>query len=443
MNKLTEKDLSVLRGRIRNVCDIYEVTDNLLNSISAVFDKSKIVWDILKRDEEIKLYINDMDAAYIIFNNIFRLQHRLEKEKSDNTIVPWKFSDVAGETEIIELAESVAIYITSLPHKYDIYFQLPSVEGFGETEINITDNVSLIEITKESVLKIQKSRGLLEIFSKSMNPNLGFKENSIYLKIKTVGYGSCELRASAVLEGMSIFKQFIQLSTSSNIFTVGKPSNVESGVPTRVEIQMYNTEYNDDEFGIFMPASMSDYISKLSVNPNTLKPVSRGIISAVQKKDVPLTQEKKIEMFVSKFGKIDSLFNNPSDKDAADAIRAATEWAFDSRTSENDTLSMVNAFIGLEAILGEDIADDVPNTKTLADRCGYLLGKNFSDRKDIKNKFLNLYKIRSKISHGRIRRLKGEESIKLRYAQNLLDKVIETELNKLRKIGSLGALFSQ
>ena len=65
----------------------------------------------------------------------------------------------------------------------------------------------------------------------------------------------------------------------------------------------------------------------------------------------------------------------------------------------------------------------------LADRCAYLLGKNFSERKKIKEKFIKLYKTRSELIHGRKAELDEERRIFLLFSQDILNRIIWKEIS--------------
>ncbi len=86
-------------------------------------------------------------------------------------------------------------------------------------------------------------------------------------------------------------------------------------------------------------------------------------------------------------------------EDEAINIISAIEWCFNSYTSENTTMSFLQICIALEALLGGDTSE-LPLTKTLADRCAYLISNDIRRRTDIKKDFMNLYEVRSKLVHG-------------------------------------------
>jgi hypothetical protein len=113
--------------------------------------------------------------------------------------------------------------------------------------------------------------------------------------------------------------------------------------------------------------------------------------------------------------------------DEAIAIRTAMEWAFDSRIGQNETIKFLQICIGLEAILGDDKTAEAI-TKTLADRCAYLVGSDMRERRAIRSSLESLYKARSKIVHGRRSALEPQDAGLLRWGRKTLLAAIAKEL---------------
>ena len=111
-------------------------------------------------------------------------------------------------------------------------------------------------------------------------------------------------------------------------------------------------------------------------------------------------------------------------------VRAASEWCFDSYASESQTLAFLQVCIGLEALFGED-SESEALTKTLADRCAYLLGTSVKGRSSIRDNFRALYKARSKIAHGNALSLAASERGYMEWGRNVLEYAIAKELKYL------------
>ena len=99
-------------------------------------------------------------------------------------------------------------------------------------------------------------------------------------------------------------------------------------------------------------------------------------------------------------------------------------WLFDCKAETNETVAFLNACIGLEAILGDDQKESI--TERLADRCAYILEKTQTGRENIRKEVRELYNNRSKLVHGRSRRLKNRRE--LDDAQSLLQRIVSAEI---------------
>ena len=127
------------------------------------------------------------------------------------------------------------------------------------------------------------------------------------------------------------------------------------------------------------------------------------------------------------------MINTPEENNDTLPIKTAIEWAFDSEINENDTVSFLQICLGLEAILGYELDHkEQPLSKTLADRCAYLIGMNIQERKRIKDDFKKLYDLRSKLVHGRAVRLHDNEKVYLNWGKEILNRVILKEMEYLK-----------
>lgn len=97
--------------------------------------------------------------------------------------------------------------------------------------------------------------------------------------------------------------------------------------------------------------------------------------------------------------------------DANRQIISAGKWLLNSYGGSDALLSFVQATVVLEILLGEQnsTGEKLGLTELLRNRCAYLVAKNRSEREEIKNKFDEIYNVRSKIVHTGKSRLKGRE----------------------------------
>jgi hypothetical protein len=173
------------------------------------------------------------------------------------------------------------------------------------------------------------------------------------------------------------------------------------GPPEAITVDLANQ--NEISSSIMLPLSIRSYLQKIVLNTS-------------------------LEYFKNKLNETSNLIER-NDNDAQ-FIKSALEWAFDSQIEENETISFIQVSIGLEAILGEETGRE-PLTETLADRCAYLLGNTIENRKKIRRKFRDFYKLRSKLVHGRSMRLKDNEREFLWWGRKVLDGVILKEIKKI------------
>ncbi|MFS2135771.1 hypothetical protein [Duganella sp. Dugasp56] len=117
-------------------------------------------------------------------------------------------------------------------------------------------------------------------------------------------------------------------------------------------------------------------------------------------------------------------------KTGYDAIAAAIEWYEDSRFASNQTVALLSACIGLEALLrGEEQESDLSNR--LADRYAYMLGRNPTQRKELFGDYKSVLTLRGKLVHSKQARLSEEDRVILRRSQGMLKAVIKHELAAL------------
>lgn len=112
------------------------------------------------------------------------------------------------------------------------------------------------------------------------------------------------------------------------------------------------------------------------------------------------------------------------------SMKAAAEWGFEAESTNNQTVTFINTCIALEAILGEGI-DDVPLSKTLADRFSYLVGRTPVERARLRKMFSEMYKARSKLVHGRQTVIGGNERDHFYFAKTALHLILQKDMRLL------------
>ncbi|MBD8525316.1 HEPN domain-containing protein [Pseudomarimonas arenosa] len=124
-------------------------------------------------------------------------------------------------------------------------------------------------------------------------------------------------------------------------------------------------------------------------------------------------------------------------------IMSACQWLIDGDCTSDDSAKFLNYCLGLEALLSEKAGRrkpsgesgdlDAPPSMMIADRCAFLLGDTVEQRDEIRKEMGQLYALRSKLVHGRTRRLSPEEHRHGVRARRLLGDLIKTQHGKLLK----------
>jgi hypothetical protein len=253
-----------------------------------------------------------------------------------------------------------------------------------------------------------------------------------YICIEQPGYTGGHVDDPAFMEALSKFKQLIHLGVWRKFFNLlGPPFLGLAGLHSEI----FQTKADVIIFDKAEPDVVSSFVS---LPPNIEKFIDR-ISFNKENKYYKIAREKDGEAVIDYIKNIlnlpAKLISAPPEIKEAVAVRSAAEWAFEASISENETIAFLQTCIGLEAILGDD-SDRDSLTETLADRCAYLIADSIQARKRIRKNFKELYRLRSKLVHGRAVRLNGDEKRYLGWAKDVLNTVIGHEMNHL-KLGKL------
>ncbi|MES0290852.1 hypothetical protein [Citrobacter freundii] len=189
------------------------------------------------------------------------------------------------------------------------------------------------------------------------------------------------------------------------------------------------------------PAFMEDYIRGepahritvknisypyMSTTSNLSLSVSKYLSEIIINSDLP--DGRKEQEIIECLNITNSLLQHES-KEAL-RIRAAIDWLVQSDVVDDETISFIQICMGLESVFGDD-DNEGSLTTILADRCAYLIGKNIKDRREIKNLFRDIYRIRSKIVHGVRNHLSEKEEYLQHIARAFLSRSILKEIDNL------------
>jgi hypothetical protein len=115
----------------------------------------------------------------------------------------------------------------------------------------------------------------------------------------------------------------------------------------------------------------------------------------------------------------------------AQRIAAGIEWLIDSLVTTNQTLSLVQSCIGIEAILGDSTpgAYELGITARLSERFAYLMGTSAENRNALRDQFRLVFAKRGDLVHARRHRLPPHELQVVQIAQKMLQELIRKELS--------------
>ena len=436
MKMQTERTMenSSFHGKAREA--LKKHLENILSS--CVIDKGIVNFDRSK-DEDLYKYINeakkhkktwmrDIDLYVLLYKQVsdYLTEHNKNRQETSE-----KVKDIIGEKEVTSLCDKVISFLESIPRKYLVLFELPAVQGLGLKEIKLTDDISFVERVSESDFSD------IKIPSKSLyGRDYTLQEGRLNILISVDGYTDGTLENGAMKKAYSKFRQVILLGKLSGVF-VEKNRTISAkflsfGVPHVFVI--HELDIKREIYQVTLSKSVLDYISKIELNENTLKPTALELLLETFENRETFTSNDKAKILQKRFQHPVNLLKIPDNDINAEPLKTAIEWAFDSLTNDNDTVAFIQACIGLEAILGDN--NTMENlTNTLADRCAYLLGDSISARKRIRKDFKKLYGIRSKVVHGRKAYLDNDQRYFLNYAQIILKQVIWKEISYIKEGG--------
>jgi hypothetical protein len=301
--------------------------------------------------------------------------------------------------------------------------------SWGEGEIRLSERMSFVEQPAPPGMLSDKKQTLADVLKITTASS-----TAVYLRVRAAGYGAARMDATAMGDAISHIKHFFQLFRREEAFEMKRPSLADFlRYRHRLVCYIVDPAFPDEKKDVDLPERLSRFLASASINEAKLTTYDGfGLLSPKGPREAK-TREERVDILQSKIKWITNLMDCPPDWPDADHIKAALEWGFDAQESDNQTLSFIQASIGLEALLGEKVDKDDPLTARLADRCAYLLGKTHRDREQIRERFKVMYRVRSKLVHGRSARLSLFDASQLTFARNTLEAVITEEARRLLK----------
>jgi hypothetical protein len=294
--------------------------------------------------------------------------------------------------------QSVLKEILGIPYIYNIYYEFPGVKFINEISSDFCEKSSFCRLDSNFVKGVRSTvlGGEVECLK------------TYYYRAKIEGYiGELE-DGEAINSANALLKVFLERSFSAGLFS-------QSHQPPR---------FGDlGTMFIHLMGVNGEVVQRTSLQVGRdLAHVLMRVGTIGRMNDI--TQEEfddNLESFRAIL---------VSDSDLAKKILVASEWRFDSVSEAVAAMGVVKVCIGLESLYGDD-ASEGGITKSLADRCAYSLGVKNSERATLSNDCKSLYKLRSKIVHGVLSKLTGDDRALLSKGQKILQRSIAKEISML------------
>lgn len=355
-----------------------------------------------------------------VFSIFYDLVYDSIKENTDKDEV-WEGNmwNLLGETKGNRLVESIVDYIISIPRSYDIYIPLPKVKGELISSIQLSENITLEVFKDKKQVPGEYTEGLAGVFFNS------FHLNQLYFKQSMEGFCRKRLENYIVKKALNNFKILLLQGKLRGLFLTDSEDKVEAALPIGLykqeirKVSLISVDKTSDSTKIFdieLPLDFSKFMANVDFDWDgdlLIQSKDNGgveqSISNVLKKAVELIECNEVE---------------------AKRVQSANLWCLDSYTVENQTLAFLQVCIGIEALLGDDNYNGAL-TEKLADRCAFLIANNIKGRKTIREDFIELYNVRSKLVHGNAIELNAEQKKHLHWGKTILEYAILKEVKNL------------
>ncbi len=370
-------------------------------------------------------WLNEDDVWWIYYLEWYRAVFEVTDGKIPSGLLS-NFIDSKAQAKIVE---GIFEYFESIPRDYDIYLPIPNISKKINSNIPLGDDIEFVSLESEPPgLNFEPTgRGLQSAAIGAESTGIP-GTNKTYLLCRASGYCSNKLENALIINSLSKLKVILQQCIARGFMksVQGEESQgIISGILKKTHsfpklvIRVVDKSLGDvGGFQVDLPLSMCKFLAGLDFDW-----VDGGFLSSYEKDGLK-------EFLSSTLSNTARLASDTSED--ANRIKSAIEWCFDAYTTEHETMSFIQACIGLEAIYGEKTAPEKRGlTETLADRCGYLVGTNFEQRRTVTKRFKKLYDIRSNIVHGNVLVLDSEQKYYKQWGQGILEISIAREMKHL------------
>lgn len=330
-----------------------------------------------------------------------------------------------GENKFNLLTNRLTDFYCKTPIPYDVYLKFPG-GNITLPSVNLTNSFGITSFTKGDKIPWGDDIRQGGLLRSALEGSSTFAEPATYFKSAVSGYLNYSHRNQTARRALTNFKIAIFQALSASLVRISnrRPSGLGLiGGLTHHSIEKHYIECVEQDSptqrnSIELPIDFSLFLSRLEVDDSKGSPLAH------------CSGEQLPVVVHGIFKAVSALIKDATEN--ARRIKSAIEWFIDSHTTESTTISFLQICIALEAIFGDENGREDGLTKSLADRCAYLIGLSIDERKIIRNRFENLYRVRSKIVHGTIASLNQDEQQHLEWGMRIARLSIQKEIVNLK-----------
>lgn len=376
--------------------------------------------------KEVKKVASDLDLSQIF--GLLREAIDASLGSDDKSNQNGLLLKLAGAEKLKEQASNLVEFLTTIPRNYYVFISLPHFVDTPFSFTKISENIDLVRIHGAPLvgIPVTKRSKALSSLSQSECP---LPKPGHYLRIRVKGY--CDGSTTNCIEaGLSSFKQYILMGILTGKFDFSYSS---SFWPSQIDPMVFYFDVEDPSRTgrLKISESLSSLIKNIRLHEAPLKDALKQKEESAPRTILGFSGPQNPYPLGTKGT---AILNSAETNENTASIKNALEWGFDSLASQADqTLSFMQLCISLEAILGID-SPKTGVTERLGDRCAYLLGRNVTERKKIRDEFKDFYKVRSHLIHGRSKKLSRKDSDWLYWGRDILFRVLNREIHWAREL---------
>lgn len=393
--------------------DYNEIVGNILESFDKA-NKKKVLQYFSRRD--IFGLITDESSLYLGDKEYKDLKGKVSAQDAsrERFVSAGMLSELFPLSKLEIIAQNILDAIVNM-REYTAFLLLPNI-NIPSSFVRIDENFSLVRATEDLTADYPPA----EEWEK-----FKWEKNKIYLSVKGRGFVGGWSPTLTVHTILSKLKTFLGLALIQGILEVNETSwgyLRDSKQPISINLGIFENLQADQvrfERPHNLSESFTNLVKNLSLTEESTKPSHD-----LQRSGSP--QDYLEDKFTRGLKKVLA-----ADDEFAGRIKTASEWYFESLCTDNQSFTIIQMTIAIEALLGEG-KEQI--TERLADRCSFLLGENQQQRIDIKDEFIRIYDIRSNTIHkGRIM-LSEQEHPYLIKLKEILENAIRKEMQHHSKI---------